>query len=183
MPFNFTSTSLEGVVLVEPHVFPDERGFFLESYKRSDFEAAGIGEPFVQDNHSFSSRGVLRGIHYQLPPAAQGKLVRVLTGGVLDVAVDLRKSSASFRSWISYELTSDNRRMLYIPPGFGHGFLALEDNTHLLYKCTEEYEKSCERGLRWDDPEINVEWPVGGDLLVSKKDGALPFLSEAELFQ
>ena len=181
MPFAFTATELEGVMLVEPRVFPDTRGYFLESYKHSDFSAAGIDRPFVQDNHSFSSNGVLRGVHYQLEPSAQGKLVRVVAGKVLDVAIDLRKSSATFGRWVGYELSGENRRMLYIPEGFGHAFLALEDDTHLLYKCTAEYDKAAERGVRWDDPEIGITWPWK-DPLVSEKDAILPRLDEAEVF-
>jgi dTDP-4-dehydrorhamnose 3,5-epimerase len=181
MPFTFTETALEGLLLIEPRAFADERGFFLESYKQSDFAAAGVGARFVQDNHSRSERGVLRGIHYQLPPYAQGKLVRVISGSVLDVAVDLRRSSDSFGKSVSVELSADNHRMLYIPPGFGHAFVALQDGTDFVYKCTAEYNKESEEGVRWDDPDLAIEWPEM-DKLVSDKDAALPPLKVARLF-
>ena len=182
MPFAFTETSLPGVLLVEPRVFRDDRGYFLESYKVSEFEAAGIGERFVQDNHSRSDRGVLRGMHYQLPPYAQGKLVRVISGSVLDVAIDLRRSSPNFGQSFACELSGENHRMLYIPPGFGHAFLALEDGTHFVYKCTAEYNKESEGGVRWDDEELAIEWP-DMKMIVSEKDAILPPLKEARLFE
>lgn len=182
MPFTFSETPLPGVILVEPRVFADARGFFLESYKQSEFAAAGIPERFVQDNHSLSDTGVLRGIHYQLPPHAQGKLVRVVAGAVLDVAVDLRRSSEHFGRSVAYELSAENNRMIYIPPGFGHAFLALEDGTHFLYKCSAEYNKESEAGVRWDDPELSIDWP-DLEIRVSGKDEALPRLSSARLFE
>lgn len=183
VPFTFTPTAIPDVVLVEPRVFPDGRGSFLETYKRSDFEAAGIGVNFVQDNHSVSQAGVLRGLHYQLPPHAQGKLVRVVAGAVWDVAVDVRRSSPTFGRWVGYELTSDNYRMLYIPPGFAHGFLVLADETQFVYKCSAEYCKDVEAGIRWDDAELKIDWPsVGTDAVVSEKDEVLPVLARAEVF-
>ena len=182
MPFRFYQTDLPEVLLIEPRVFEDERGFFLESYKATDFEAAGITAPFVQDNHSSSRKGVLRGIHYQLPPYAQGKLVRTVVGRAFDVAVDLRKSSRTFGDWVGLELSAENNRMLYIPPGFGHGFLSLEEETHFVYKCTAEYDRESERGVKWDDPELAIEWPEPRPS-VSPKDAVLPLLSEAELFR
>jgi len=182
MPCTFSKTSLPGVILVDPRLFGDDRGYFFESYKASEFQAAGIGEPFVQDNHSRSDRGVLRGIHYQLPPYAQGKLVRVIAGSVLDVAIDLRRSSPNFGRSVSYELSGENHRMLYIPPGFGHAFLALEYGTHFVYKCTSEYNKASESGVRWDDRELAIEWP-DMEMVVSEKDRELPPLSEARLFE
>lgn len=182
MPFSFLPTDLPGVVLIEPRAFADERGTFLETYKRSDFVNAGIEAEFVQDNHSVSNRGVVRGIHYQLPPHAQGKLVRVVAGRVWDVAVDLRRSSPTFGQWTACELSDRNHRILYIPPGFGHGFLVLEDGTHFTYKCTAEYHKAGEGGVIWNDAELDIAWPVG-DALVSERDGALPPLSSATLFE
>lgn len=180
MPFTFSQTDLPGVVVVEPRVFGDERGAFLETYKRSEFVAAGVTVDFVQDNHSVSQAGVLRGLHYQLPPYEQGKLVRVISGRAWDVAVDIRPDSPTFRQWVGVELSGENHRMLYIPSGFAHGFVALEDETHFVYKCTAEYDKASEGGIRWDDPDIAVEWPRG-EVLVSEKDAALPPLAEARL--
>ncbi len=188
MPFSFLPTELPDVILIEPRVFGDERGFFMESYKESEFGAAGIGEAFVQDNHSVSSKGTLRGIHYQLPPHAQGKLVRVTAGAAFDVAVDLRRSSNTFGRWAGYEISAENHRMLYIPPGFGHAFLALEDGTHFQYKCSAEYNREAEAGVRWDDPELGIDWPSaglgpGGVPVVSDKDAALPLLRDAAVFE
>jgi dTDP-4-dehydrorhamnose 3,5-epimerase len=175
MSFSFVPGPLSGIIVVEPRVFPDERGFFLESYKAGEFSAAGIVGPFVQDNHSSSSKGTLRGLHFQRPPHAQAKLLRVTRGAVWDVAVDIRPGSASYGSWFGIELSEANRKMLYIPEGFAHGFLALEDRSELQYKCTAEYDKAAEGGLRWDDPRLNIAWPTR-DVLVSAKDSGLPFL-------
>ena len=177
MPFQFSSGELPGIVLIEPRVFFDERGFFLETFKNSDFTAAGIIEPFVQDNQSRSARGVVRGLHFQKDPHAQGKLVRVCRGAVWDVAVDIRPFSETFGKWTAVELSEKNRRMCYIPPGFAHGFLALEDDTELQYKCTAEYDADSEAGIRWDDPDIAIDWPFT-DMLVSGKDAQLPFLRD-----
>lgn len=181
MPFQFSRLEIEDLILVEPKVFPDERGFFLESFKSSDFMDAGIREPFLQDNHSLSRRGVIRGLHYQLPPKAQGKLVRVIRGAVWDVAVDIRRGSSTFKQWVARELSETNYRMLYIPPGFAHGFVALSDDVHLLYKCTEEYSPDLDAGIRWDDTELAVQWPVTHPV-VSEKDAELPLLKDASLF-
>ena len=187
MPFTFTPTTIPDVVLVEPAVFPDGRGSFLETYKRSDFERAGIRVDFVQDNHSISQAGVLRGLHYQLAPHAQGKLVRVTAGAVWDVAVDVRRSSPTFGRWVGCELSADDHRMLYIPPGFAHGFLVLADETHFVYKCSAEYDRSAEAGVRWDDPALGIDWPLAGmgagSEIVSEKDRVLPLLAEARLFE
>lgn len=177
MPFTFTNLDINGLVLVEPRVFPDDRGFFLESYKESDFIRAGIPFHFVQDNHSLSVRNVIRGLHFQRSPRAQGKLVRVVRGAMWDVAVDLRKDSPTYKQWLGMELSDENNRMLYIPPGFAHGFQALTDDVHLLYKCTVEYDSVCDGGIRWDDPDIGVSWPVPGPI-VSEKDAMLPFLKD-----
>ena len=181
MPFKFTKLKLTDLILIEPQVFFDKRGFFLESYKESDFSTHGIDEKFVQDNHSLSKKGVLRGLHYQLSPHAQGKLVRVIKGEVWDVAVDIRKSSHTFLKWDAEELSEENRKMLYIPPGFAHGFVALTDEVHLIYKCTSEYDPALDTGIRWDDPDIGIDWPVKNPL-VSENDKKLPYLRDAELF-
>ncbi len=182
MPFEFIPQALDGLVLVQPRVFGDPRGCFLERYKKSEFLAAGIEHEFVQDNHSVSSGGVLRGIHYQLPPKAQGKLVWVTHGSVWDVCVDLRRDSETFAKWHAVELSAENNTMLYVPPGFGHGFVVLSERANFLYKCTEEYDASVESGVRWDDPTLAIEWPVR-DVTVSEKDAALPFLADAEVFE
>ena len=173
MPFSFHRLEMPELVLVTPRVFPDERGFFLEAYKESEFAANGITAHFVQDNHSCSSKGVVRGLHFQRAPKAQAKLVRVVRGAVWDVAVDLRAGSATYRKWLGVELTEDNHAMLFIPAGFAHGFVALADDTHLLYKCSAEYDAKLDGGIRWDDPRIGVSWPVERPI-VSAKDGALP---------
>lgn len=182
MPFEFHPQDLEGVMVVRPRIFGDVRGHFLESYRQSEFESAGVNGAFVQDNFSVSSRGVLRGIHYQLPPHAQGKLVWVTRGTVFDVCVDLRRSSPTFGKWLGRELTGARHEMLYIPPGFGHAFVVLEDTAEFFYKCTAEYAPASERGIRWDDPELGIAWPRG-DVIVSEKDRQLPFLADAEVFE
>lgn len=184
-------TELPGVVIVEPTVFADERGWFMESFNAARFDAAlaALGlppsGPFVLDNHSCSSAGVLRGLHYQLPPHAQGKLVRVVKGAVFDVAVDIRRGSPTFGRWVGVELSADNRRQLWIPPGFAHGLLALVEDTHFLYKTTDVYAKDCERAIRWDDPAIGIAWPLPGGRLprVADKDAGAPPLSGAEVFE
>ena len=181
MPFEFEPQALKGVVLIRPRVFSDPRGFFFESYKHSDFEAAGISGPFVQDNYSVSSRGVLRGIHYQLPPRTQGKLVYAPRGSVWDVCVDLRRGSETFGRSLGVTLSEENHLMLWVPPGFGHGFVVLSDTAHFLYKCTKEYDLSAERGVRWDDPDLAIAWPLR-DVSVSPRDAALPRLADAAVF-
>jgi dTDP-4-dehydrorhamnose 3,5-epimerase len=181
-------TELPGVVIVEPAVFGDDRGWFMESFNEARFEAglAALGLPpagrFVQDNHSCSQAGVLRGLHYQLPPHAQGKLVRVVKGRAFDVAVDIRRGSPGFGRWVGVELTAENRRQLWIPAGFAHGFQSLEDDTHFLYKTTDVYAKDCERSIRWDDPAIGITWPLAALLRLAPKDAAAPLLEAAELF-
>lgn len=170
MPFEFKDTPLKGVKIIQPRVFRDTRGFFIESYKKSDFVKAGIVEEFTQDNHSYSSKGVLRGIHFQMEPHAQGKLVRCIKGAVWDVAVDLRAVSKTFGQWYGIELTEENMTMLYIPPGFGHGFVTLKDNTHFLYKCTNEYNPDADSGVIWNDSDINIKWPLMAGLSFSNKD-------------
>ncbi len=177
MPFTFKRLEIDGLVLVEPRSFHDERGFFLESFKESEFAAAGITERFVQDNHSLSVKNVIRGLHYQKEPRVQGKLVRVIKGRVWDVAVDIRPGSASYGKWLGVELSEENHLMLYIPPGFAHGFASLSDEVHLLYKCTREYDPALDAGIRWDDPDLAVKWPVKNPVL-SQKDRILPLLKD-----
>jgi dTDP-4-dehydrorhamnose 3,5-epimerase len=168
--------------VIEPKVFADERGFFMESFKASDFAAFGITQDFVQDNHSKSRKGVIRGLHFQRAPYAQGKLVRVTRGRAWDVAVDLRKGSPTFGTWCAVELSADNHLLFWIPEGFAHGFLALEDDTELLYKCTAEYNPTSDGGVRWNDPDIGVAWPqIGVSPLISSKDAVLPLLKDCTL--
>ena len=179
----FIATELPDVIIIEPTVFGDDRGFFLESWSQARFSEAGLDLNFVQDNHSRSAKGVLRGLHYQ-NPNPQGKLVRVTSGRVFDVAVDIRQSSPHFKKWVGVELSADNKRMLWVPPGFAHGFLTLEEGTEFLYKCTALYEPSCDRNIRWDDPDIGITWPLDADApMVSAKDLAAPTFRDAELFQ
>lgn len=173
MPFIFEKTALDGVTLVKPRVFPDGRGFFLEAYKKSDFAASGIAEEFVQDNHSKSDCGVLRGLHYQRSPKAQGKLVRCAAGEILDVAVDLRRGSPAFGKWVSARLSAENAHMLYVPPGFAHGFLVLSGTADIIYKCTAEYSPSDEGGILWNDPDLAIDWGIAAPTL-SARDAALP---------
>ena len=179
MPFEFEKLELAGAVLIKPRVFPDARGFFVEGYKKSDFAAAGIAAEFVQDNHSKSDKGVLRGLHYQRGAAAQGKLVRCINGAILDVGVDIRRGSATFGKWIAHELSSINAHMLYLPPGFAHGFLVLSETAEILYKCTAEYSPEDDAGIRWDDPALGVEWGIT-DPILSAKDEGLPPLKDAQ---
>ncbi len=180
MPFEFKKLEIEGVVLVKPIVFSDDRGFFMETYKYSDFAKNGIKENFVQDNHSKSVKDVLRGIHFQLNPKAQGKLVRCTKGKIFDVAVDLRKNSPTFKKWVGVELSEENKYMLYIPAGFGHAFLTLSNEAEVLYKATEEYSKEHDSGIRWNDPEINITWGIKSPIL-SEKDANLPYLKDSNL--
>lgn len=177
-----TPTRLPEVLLIEPRVFEDERGFFMESWQRRTFAEAGIDYDFVQDNHSRSVRDTLRGLHYQLPPHAQGKLVRVTLGEVFDVAVDIRRGSPTFGQWVGEYLSAENRRMLWIPPGFAHGFYTTSEVAEFQYKCTEYYAPESERCIRWDDEGIGVKWPLKGEPLVSRKDQVGSFLYEAEIF-
>lgn len=179
MPFEFKRLDIPDVILVVPKVFGDDRGFFLESYRHSEFIAGGIPGHFVQDNHSRSVKGVLRGLHYQKDPAAQGKLVRCLHGSIFDVAVDIRKASPTYGTWVSAELTGDNNHMLYVPPGFAHGFQVLSDAAEVLYKCTAEYAPAEDRGIIWNDPSIGVHWPLT-DPVLSGKDRVLPLLKDAD---
>lgn len=180
-----TPTAIAEVMLIEPKVFGDARGFFLESFNQQAFnEATGTQYEFVQDNHSRSKKGVLRGLHYQLPPHAQGKLVRVVRGAVFDVAVDVRQGSATFGQWVGAELTEDNHRSLWLPPGFAHGFLVLSDSADFLYKTTNYYAPQSDRGIAWNDPAIGIDWPqLDVALSLSDKDQKAPLLADAELFR
>jgi dTDP-4-dehydrorhamnose 3,5-epimerase len=166
-----TRLDIDGLMVFEPRVFGDERGAFFESFNLSRFrEATGLDVDFVQDNHSISHKNVLRGLHYQVDPHAQGKLVRVVRGAAWDVAVDIREGSATYGKWAAVELTAGNRKQFWIPPGFAHGFLALEDETEFLYKTTAYWHAASERTIRWDDPAIGVEWPTEGEPVLSAKD-------------
>lgn len=178
-----TDTAIADVKVFEPRVFGDERGFFMESFNQQVFETAvGKKVEFVQDNHSKSQCGVLRGLHYQLAPSAQGKLVRVVSGEVFDVAVDIRKSSPTFGCWVGEILSAENNKQLWIPEGFAHGFLTLSATAEFLYKTTDYYAPEFERSIVWDDPLVNIDWPFDGELLLSEKDCAAVLLSEAEVF-
>lgn len=174
-------TPLAGALIVEPRVFGDERGFFMESWNAQAFAAAGIDARFVQDNHSRSAKGVLRGMHFQ-NPGPQGKLVRVVAGAVFDAIVDLRRSSPTFGLWFGLELSAANKRMLWVPEGFAHGFLTLEDGTEFLYKCTASYAPAHEHSLAWDDPAVGIDWPLDGLPSLSAKDAAGLPLAQVPVF-
>ena len=174
---NIRPTTLPGVLLIEPAVRGDDRGFFMETYRLDTFQAAGISAPFVQDNHSRSAKGVLRGLHYQ-EPNAQGKLVRCTRGAIFDVAVDIRRGSPTFSQWFGIELSDANKRILWVPPGFAHGFCAMEDGSDLVYKCTTLYDPTSDRAILWNDPEIGIEWPISEPVL-SEKDTKAPRLADA----
>ncbi|MFJ3075176.1 MULTISPECIES: dTDP-4-dehydrorhamnose 3,5-epimerase [Pseudomonas] len=179
---NIIATAIPDVLIIEPKVFGDSRGFFLESFNARDFaEATGIQAQFVQDNHSRSQRGVLRGLHYQIDNP-QGKLVRVTQGAVLDVAVDIRRSSPTFGRWVATRLNADDHRQFWIPPGFAHGFLVLSESADFLYKTTDYYNPSAERSIRWDDPDLAIDWGLQAPPLLSAKDQAGAWLANADLF-
>ena len=180
MPFDFKSLEIPEVVLVEPKAFEDERGFFMETYKMPDFVAAGIEGNFVQDNHSRSTKGVLRGLHYQNPPFAQGKLGRVVRGEIFDVAVDIRKGSPTYGKWVSAILSEENKDMLYVPEGFAHGFCTLSEIAEVIYKTTNIYSAESEAGIVWNDEDLNIKWPVKKPIL-SEKDEKLPTLKGADI--
>ena len=171
--FKFTYTEIEGVFIAEPAVFPDERGYFMETYNENDFKEEGIDLTFVQDNQSKSSKGVLRGLHFQ-KTQPQGKLVRVISGEVFDVAVDLRKASRTYGKWIGVRLSAENKKQLFIPTGFAHGFVVLSDEAEFVYKCTDFYKGDDEGGILWNDPDIGIEWPIEDigeeNILLSEKD-------------
>lgn len=172
-----SETGLPGVLLIEPRVFGDQRGVFLETYHREKYARAGIAKPFVQDNHSHSSKGVLRGLHYQLKQP-QGKLLYVVTGEIFDVAVDIRHGSPTFGKWVGVTLSAENRRQLYVPGGFAHGFYVLSEQADVTYKCTDLYAPGDEYGIIWSDPEVNIEWPLQGTPLLSEKDAMYPRLAD-----
>lgn len=176
MSFSFKKLSIPDLVIVESKVFEDERGFFTEKYRKSEFQQQGLPD-FIQDNYSHSRFGVIRGLHYQVSPHTQGKLVTVLKGRILDVAVDVRKNSKYFGKWVGIELSDDNNLSFFIPPGFAHGFVALSPEVCFLYKCTTEYNPLSERGIRWDDPDLNIDWKVINPI-VSERDKKLPLLKE-----
>lgn len=176
---NILETSLPGVLILEPKTFSDDRGYFMETYNAARFRDSGLPDSFLQDNHSRSRKGVLRGLHYQ-EPNPQGKLVRCVRGSVFDVAVDIRRSSPHFGRWFGAELTEENRRMLWVPAGFAHGFCATSELADVIYKCTTLYEPQHDRSIAWNDPRIGIEWPVSEPLL-SGKDAAAPRLTDASM--
>jgi dTDP-4-dehydrorhamnose 3,5-epimerase len=179
MPFTFHTLTMSDILLIEPRVFSDDRGFFLEAFKRSAFAEAGVPNAFVQINLSHSTRGVLRGLHYQKRPAAQGKLVTVVHGAVFDVAVDIRQGSPTYGAWVGETLSADNHRLLYIPPGFAHGFCVLSDVADVVYQVTAEYAPDHERGVLWNDPDLSIEWPITAPRL-SARDARQPRLRDAD---
>ena len=179
-----TPTRIPDVLLIEPKVFGDDRGFFFESFNQKAFkEAVGQEINFVQDNHSKSARNVLRGLHYQLPPKAQGKLVRVVLGEVFDVAVDLRKDSKTYGQWVGETLSAENKKQFWIPPGFAHGFVTLSETAEFLYKTTDFYSPEHERCIVWNDPELAISWPFSGEPLVSGRDAAAPTFASSAPFE
>ena len=177
MSFSFSSLGIPDVMLVIPKYYSDERGYFLESFKESEFSANGINAKFVQDNVSFSTKGVLRGLHYQQKPKEQAKLISVISGEIFDVAVDIRKDSTTYGKWVSQILSEKNHKMLYIPEGFAHGFCTLSDTANVLYKVTNEYSPENERGIIWNDPNVSISWPIE-NLIISEKDKKLPILQK-----
>lgn len=179
MPFQFQSLSIPEVILLQPRTNKDERGFFRETFKTSEFAAAGLPSVFAQSNHSHSMRGVLRGLHYQKNPHAQGKLLMTTSGEIFDVAVDIRKGSPTYSKWVGEILSAENGRMIYVPPGFAHGFCVLSEWADLVYQVTAEYNADAERGILWDDPAIGVEWHYANPIL-SPRDSQLPLLRNAD---
>ena len=179
----FLPTTLKDVLVLEPTVHGDHRGFFMETWRREWFEQAGIDADFIQDNHSKSSQAILRGLHYQIEKA-QGKLIRVVAGEVFDVAVDLRRSSADFGKWTGVTLSAENKRSLWVPPGFAHGFYVLSDSAEVTYRSTEYYAPEYDRSLRWNDPELAIEWPLlDGEVILSNKDREAPLLADADTYE
>jgi dTDP-4-dehydrorhamnose 3,5-epimerase len=175
-PFNVVALEIPDLLVLTPRRFEDERGFFCETYKRSDFEALGITETFVQDNHSRSAHNVLRGLHFQYAPKAQAKLVRCIVGEILDVVVDIRPQSPTFKQWASQVLSAENHKMLYVPAGFAHGFLTRSDWAEITYKTSEEYSPEHDAGLLWNDPQLNINWQLKGEPQLSAKDKVMPTL-------
>ncbi len=180
MPFIVKALSIPDVILIEPKIFQDNRGCFFEIFRESDFNNANLPVRFPQYNFSLSKKNVIRGLHYQKHPKTQGKIITVLKGRIWDVAVDIRKNSPTYLKWLSLELDDENRFMLYIPPGFAHGFLALSEDVHIIYKCTNEYDSKLDAGICWNDPDIGIVWPVKNPIL-SYRDVRLPYIKEAEL--
>ena len=178
MPFEFEPQKIKDVILVKPKVFGDNRGFFLESYKKSDFAANGIDIEFNQDNHSKSTKGVLRGLHYQTKPYGQAKIVRCVKGKIYDVAVDIRPRSETFGKYVKVELSEENKQMLFIPEGFAHGFVVLSDEVEILYKASGEYAPQADRGVIWNDEDINIDWGIDFKPILSDKDKVQPKLKE-----
>lgn len=181
MPFEFEKQNIKDVILIKPRVFGDNRGFFLESYKKSDFEANGISVEFNQDNHSKSSKHVLRGLHYQANPYSQAKLVRCVRGRIYDIAVDLRKESETYKKYVKVKLSEENKCMLFIPQGFAHGFVVLSDEAEIIYKASGEYNPEADRGVFWKDKDLNINWEIDFEPILSLKDQNLPCLSEVNL--
>lgn len=181
MPFEFEKQNIKDVILIKPRVFGDNRGFFLESYKKSDFEANGISVEFNQDNHSKSSKHVLRGLHYQANPYSQAKLVRCVRGRIYDIAVDLRKESETYKKYVKVKLSEENKCMLFIPQGFAHGFVVLSDEAEIIYKASGEYNPEADRGIFWKDKDLNINWEIDFEPILSLKDQNLPCLSEVNL--
>lgn len=181
MSFEFERLEIKDVILVKPRVFGDARGFFMETYKKSEFAANGIEVDFCQDNHSKSTRGVLRGLHYQAAPKAQAKLVRCGQGEIFDVAVDLRKESKTFGKWVGARLSAENKHMLFIPAGFAHGFVVLSEEAELIYKAGDEYSPEHDRGVIWNDPDIAIDWQIDFEPVLSEKDKKQPRLSDINL--
>ena len=179
MPFEFEHLAIPDVILVRAKRFPDDRGFFVETYKQDDFASNGILDTFVQDNHSRSTRGVLRGLHYQKAPRAQGKLIQVIKGEIYDVAVDIRRGSPTYGQWTGIHLSEARSELLYVPPGFAHGFCILSEVADFTYKCTDIYAPETYRGISWDDPDLDISWPIKNPIL-SKRDQNLPPLKEAD---
>lgn len=180
--FKFTGTEIDGVYIIEPTVFGDHRGYFMETYNYEEFKAAGLDMVFVQDNQSKSKKGVLRGLHFQ-KPNPQGKLVRVISGEVFDVAVDLRKNSKTYGKWAGVKLSAENKKQFYVPAGFAHGFVVLSDEAEFVYKCTDFYHPECEGSILWNDPEIGIEWPIEGidEILLSEKDKKAKSLKDMKI--
>ena len=179
MPFTFKRLSIPDVILIEPQSFSDDRGFFFESFKESDFFSNGIDKKFVQDNFSHSTNGVIRGLHFQKAPKAQAKLVTVLKGKIFDVAVDIRKNSPTYGKWVSEILSSDTHNLLYVPEGFAHGFCVISDEADVLYKVSNEYSQEHERSIIWNDPKLNIQWPITKPI-ISNKDNKLSLLENLD---
>jgi len=176
------ATDLPEVLLLEPTVHADERGYLFEAWNRAVFEAAGIRADFMQDNQSRSRKNVIRGLHYQVPPHPQAKLLRVVVGEIFDVAVDIRRNSPNFGKWTGAVLSAENKRMLWIPEGFAHGLLGLTEKCEIIYKITGRWSPQCERAIRWNDPTIGIRWPLSGEAIVSERDRSAPPISKAEVF-